>query len=32
MGKILVIAEKPSAGMDMAKLLGCSDKKNGSLL
>lgn len=29
MGKILVIAEKPSAGQDMAKVLGCSDRKNG---
>ncbi len=29
MGKILVIAEKPSAGADMAKVLGCTEKKNG---
>lgn len=29
MGKILVIAEKPSAGVDMAKVLGCSNRKTG---
>lgn len=29
MGKILVIAEKPAAGADMAKVLGCTEKKNG---
>lgn len=29
MGKILVIAEKPSAGSDMAKVLGCTDRKDG---
>lgn len=29
MGKILVVAEKPSAGADMAKTLGCCDRKKG---
>lgn len=29
MGKILVIAEKPSAGADIAKVLGCSKKGAG---
>lgn len=29
MGKVLVIAEKPSAGADMAKVLGCHIRKNG---
>lgn len=29
MGKVLVIAEKPSAGADIAKVLGCSERKNG---
>ena len=29
MGKILVIAEKPSAGNDMAKVLGCTERKDG---
>lgn len=29
MGKILVIAEKPSAGMAMAKVLGCMARKEG---
>jgi len=29
MGKILVIAEKPSAGADMAKVLGCNQKGAG---
>lgn len=29
MGKILCIAEKPSAGMDIAKVLGCKEKKDG---
>ncbi len=29
MGKILVIAEKPSAGADMAKVLGCQERKKG---
>lgn len=29
MGKILVIAEKPSAGADMAKVLGCTKRENG---
>lgn len=29
MGKILVIAEKPSVGSDIAKVLGCNEKKDG---
>lgn len=29
MGKILVVAEKPNAGADMAKVLGCTERKNG---
>lgn len=29
MGKILVVAEKPSAGADMARVLGCTERKNG---
>lgn len=29
MGKILVVAEKPSAGKDMARVLECGDSKNG---
>lgn len=29
MGKVLVIAEKPSAGADMAKVLGCTERKDG---
>lgn len=29
MGKILVVAEKPSAGNDMAKVLGCTERKDG---
>lgn len=29
MGKVLVIAEKPSAGADMARVLGCTERKNG---
>lgn len=29
MGKALVIAEKPSAGADMARVLGCTIKRNG---
>ena len=29
MGKMLVIAEKPSAGADIAKVLGCSKKEKG---
>lgn len=29
MGKILVVAEKPSAGADMARVLRCPDRKNG---
>lgn len=31
MGKILVVAEKPSAGSDMAKVLGCTERKDGYL-
>ncbi len=31
MGKILVIAEKPSVGRDIAKVLGCKSKGNGFL-
>lgn len=29
MGKVLVVAEKPSAGADMAKVLGCHNRNNG---
>lgn len=29
MGKALVIAEKPSAGADMARVLGCTIRRNG---
>ena len=29
MGKVLVVAEKPSAGADMAKVLGCTERKDG---
>ncbi len=29
MGKILVVAEKPGAGSDMAKVLGCTERKDG---
>ncbi len=29
MGKVLVIAEKPAAGADMAKVLGCTERKDG---
>lgn len=29
MGKVLVVAEKPNAGSDMAKVLGCTDRKDG---
>ena len=29
MGKVLVIAEKPSAGADIARVLGCHERKNG---
>lgn len=29
MGKILVVAEKPSAGADMAKVLGCTKRQDG---
>ena len=31
MGKILVIAEKPSVGRDIAKVLGCRSRGNGCL-
>ena len=31
MGKILVIAEKPSAGTDMARILGCTKRQEGYL-
>lgn len=31
MGKILVIAEKPSAGKDIAKVLGITEQRNGYL-
>ena len=29
MGKILVLAEKPSVGRDIARALGCKHEKNG---
>lgn len=29
MGKILVVAEKPGAGSDMAKVLGCTGYREG---
>lgn len=29
MGKILVLAEKPSVGRDIARVLGCKNEKNG---
>ena len=29
MKKILVLAEKPSVGRDIAKVLGCKNDKNG---
>ena len=29
MGKILVVAEKPSVGRDIAKVLGCKEKGDG---
>ena len=32
MGKILVIAEKPSVGRDYAKVLGCKEKGDGCLI
>jgi len=32
MGKILVIAEKPSVGKDIAKVLGCNQKGEGCLI
>lgn len=32
MGKILVIAEKPSVGRDIAKVLGCNQKATGYLV
>ena len=31
MGKILVLAEKPSVGRDIAKVLNCNQKGNGFL-
>lgn len=31
MGKILVLAEKPSVGRDLARVLGCNRKENGCL-
>lgn len=31
MGKILVLAEKPSVGRDLAKVLGCSQNGNGCI-
>ncbi len=31
MGKILVLAEKPSVGRDLAKVLGCSQSGNGCM-
>jgi len=30
MGKTLVLAEKPSVGKDLARILGCRNKQNGS--
>ena len=30
MGKTLVLAEKPSVGKDLARVLGCQNKQNGS--
>lgn len=32
MGKILVLAEKPSVGRDLAKVLGCNQNANGYLM
>ena len=32
MGKILVIAEKPSVGRDIAKVLGCKERAEGALI
>jgi len=32
MGKILVIAEKPSVGRELAKILGCNKQGNGCLI
>ena len=29
MGKTLVLAEKPSVGRDLARVLGCKNKGNG---
>ena len=29
MSKILVLAEKPSVGRDIARVLGCKSEKNG---
>lgn len=31
MGKILVIAEKPSVGRDIARVLGCKEKADGCI-
>ena len=31
MGKILVLAEKPSVGRDIARVLGCKNEKNGHI-
>ena len=31
MGKILVIAEKPSVAKDIARVLGCKERKEGFL-
>lgn len=31
MGKVLVLAEKPSVGRDLAKVLKCNKKGNGYL-
>lgn len=31
MGKVLVIAEKPSVGRDIARVLGCREKGDGLL-
>ena len=32
MGKILVLAEKPSVGRDLARVLGCKKSGNGCLI
>ena len=31
MGKALVLAEKPSVGRDIARVLGCGQKSNGAM-